>query len=192
MFRLDHPIAWKFISGAVPGPSQWFFHFGGEILITWTQEKTTTLGGTEPHHSSWQCKESHSCCCHGSLAPLAIGDSGTSTVLTRNESMRLLSLRQNEWTTARDPVQHKIWIYPCYRMVDTVHQQRRTHWWCTTPSKRLAKCNKLGGRVYWRYENVATLWIKPCQKYRTVSITFHPTLVYMYIQCVSPMLSIYV
>ena len=43
----------------------------------------TTLGGTEPHHSSWQCKESHRCCCHRPLASLEMGDSGTSTVLTR-------------------------------------------------------------------------------------------------------------
>ena len=26
----------KFISCVVPGPSQWFFHFGEEIIITWT------------------------------------------------------------------------------------------------------------------------------------------------------------
>ena len=26
----------KFISCVVPGPSQWFFHFGEEIVITWT------------------------------------------------------------------------------------------------------------------------------------------------------------
>ena len=46
------------------------------------QEKTMTLGGTEPHHSSWQCKESHRCFCHEPLAPLAMEDSGTSTILT--------------------------------------------------------------------------------------------------------------
>ena len=51
-------------------------------------EEKTTICGTEPHHSSWQCKESHRCC-HGYLAPLAMEDSGTSTVLTRYESMRL-------------------------------------------------------------------------------------------------------
>ena len=50
------------------------------------QEKMMALGGTEPY-PSWQCKESHHCCCHGPLALLAIGDSGTSTVLTRYESM---------------------------------------------------------------------------------------------------------
>ena len=41
--------------------STWFFHIGEVIVIAWTQEKTT-LGGTEPHHSSWQCKKSRSCC----------------------------------------------------------------------------------------------------------------------------------
>ena len=78
----------KFISCVVLRPLQWFFHFGEEIVITRTQEKTTILGGTEPHHSSWQCKESH-CCCHGCLAPFSMGDSGTSIVLTQYESMWL-------------------------------------------------------------------------------------------------------
>ena len=32
-----------------PGPSLWFFNFGEEIVIAWTQEKTTTLGCTKPH-----------------------------------------------------------------------------------------------------------------------------------------------
>ena len=36
-----------------------------------------------------------------------MGDSGTSTVLTRYESMQLRSLRQTEKTTARDPVEHR-------------------------------------------------------------------------------------
>ena len=42
------------------------------MVIAWTQEKTTTLGVIEPHHSSWQCNESHRCCCHGPLAPLTM------------------------------------------------------------------------------------------------------------------------
>ena len=54
------------------------------------------------------------CCCHGHLAPLAMGDSRTSTVLTRYEPKRLQSLRQNERTTAKGPVQYKRWIYPWY------------------------------------------------------------------------------
>ena len=36
MFRIDRPIAHKFISCVAPGPSQWFFHFGEEIVIAWT------------------------------------------------------------------------------------------------------------------------------------------------------------
>ena len=67
------------------------------------RENFTTLGGTEPHDSSWQCKKSHCCCCHGPLALLAMGDSGTSTVLTQYKSMRLRSLRKSERTTARGP-----------------------------------------------------------------------------------------
>ena len=127
----------KFISCVGPSPSQWFFHFGEEIVIAWT----TTLGGTESHHSSWQCQESH-CCCHGPLAPLAMGDSGTSTVLTRYDSMRLQSLSPSERTTARYPVQHKRWTYPCYRALNTEHQQIRKRWCCTTSSKNLAKGHK--------------------------------------------------
>ena len=39
----------KFISCVVPNSSQCFFHFTEEIVISWTQEKTTTLGDTEPN-----------------------------------------------------------------------------------------------------------------------------------------------
>ena len=92
-----------------------------------TQEKTVTLGGTGPHHSSRQCKESHHCCFHRPLVPLAIGDSGTSTILTQYGTMRFRSLRQSERTTVRDPGQHKRWSYPCYRVVDMEHQQK---WMC--------------------------------------------------------------
>ena len=102
------------------------------------QEKTTTLGGTEPHHSSWQCKELHHCCCHGPLVPLAMGNSGTSTVLTQYESIQLRSLRQSETTTVRDPVQHMRWTYPC----NCEHQQRWTWWWCMMHAKHLAKGDK--------------------------------------------------
>ena len=45
-------------------------------------------------------------------------------------------------TAARDPVQHKRWICPCYRAVNMEHQQRCTRWWCTTPSKHLTKGDK--------------------------------------------------
>ena len=65
----------KFISCVVPDPPHWFFHFGDEIVLSWNQEKRTTLGGTEPHHSSGKCKESHRCYFQGPLTPLAVGDS---------------------------------------------------------------------------------------------------------------------
>ena len=48
---------------------------------------------------------------------------------------------------------------------------------CTTPSKYFAKVINWGW-LYWRYINVLPLWIKPCQKYRTVAITFYPDFVY--------------
>ena len=35
-----------------PCPSQRSFRSREESLIAWTEEKTTALGGTEPHHSS--------------------------------------------------------------------------------------------------------------------------------------------
>ena len=97
-----HPYSTdKFICCIVPGSSQWFLHFGEDIVIAWTQGKSTILGGTETHRSSWQRKESHRCCCHGPLEPLTMENSGTSPVLIRYDSMRLLSLRQSERTTAR-------------------------------------------------------------------------------------------
>ena len=91
--------------------------------------------------------------------------------------LHAITISSPKWkNTARGPVQHKIWTYPCYRAVNTEHQQRCTRWWCTTPSKHLGKViNK--GWLYWRYINVVPLWINPCQKYLTVTITFYPTLV---------------
>ena len=80
------------------------------------QEETTKLDGTVPHHS-WKCKESYCCCCHGPLVLLAMGDSGTSILLTRYECIQLWSLFQNERTTARNntrdefihAIGHSIW-----------------------------------------------------------------------------------
>ena len=122
MFRIDRPM--DRISSSlglyVPGLSLWLFHYGEDIVIAWTQEKMTIFGGTEPHHSSRQCKESHRCCCNGLLAQLAMGDSGTSTVLTQWESMWLRFLCQRERTTARDPVQHKDGQYGTSTKMDTL------------------------------------------------------------------------
>ena len=43
-------------------------------------------------------------------------------------------LRRWQWA-ARGPVQHKRWNYPCYRAINTEHQQR--WWWYPTPSKHI-------------------------------------------------------
>ena len=132
MFCIDPPIA-RISSSLVPGLSQWFFHFVEEFVIAWNREETMSLGGTEPHHSSWQCKKSHPCC-HGPLAPLTMGDSGTSTLLTRYEYMRLRSLRQSEKTTEGNRYNTRYELV-CYRAVNMEYQQRWTRWWCTMPSK---------------------------------------------------------
>ena len=136
-------------------------HLTAAQLSSNAQEKTTILGGAESHHSSWQCKESHRCCCHGPLAPLAIEDFGTSTVLTRYESMRLRSFRQGERTIAREPVQHKRWTYPCYR----------GQYGTATKMDALMSAFQTFGKRW------LPLWIKPCHKYQTVAITFFQSLV---------------
>ena len=87
---------------------------------------------------------------------LAIGDSGTSTVLTRYESMRLWSLRQSERTIARDSVQDKRWTYPCHRAVNMEHNKDG----CADGVRRLTNIWKKviykEGRLYWRHINVWT------------------------------------
>ena len=89
----------------------------GRSTLKWFQGLRETLDGTDFRHSSWQCKESYRCYCHGPLAPLAMRDSGASTVLTRYEFTRLRSLRQSEGTITRGPVQHKRWTCPCILVV---------------------------------------------------------------------------
>ena len=85
-------------------------------------------------------------------SPIASGTSNGVTPCTamKNDGVlyhhsvasRLHSLRQSERTIARDPLQHKRLTYPCYRSVNTKHQQRWTSWWYTMPSKHLAKSDK--------------------------------------------------
>ena len=52
MFGRRPTISVRPIFVDIPGPSQWFFHFGEAFVIALTQEKTTTLGGTESYQSS--------------------------------------------------------------------------------------------------------------------------------------------
>ena len=114
--------------------------FGIEILIAWTQEKTTTLGGAEPHNSSWQCKKSHRCCCHRPLAPLTMGDSGTSTVRTRVHAITISSPKSKSHCVGHRTTQEI--NLSVLQSGHTKHQQRWARWWCTTPSKQLKKCDK--------------------------------------------------
>ena len=79
----------KFFSCVVSGPSQWSFHFGEEIVFAWTPEEKMTVGDYRTPSFSMTVHGVIPLCCHGPLAPLAVGDFGTSTVLARYESMRL-------------------------------------------------------------------------------------------------------
>jgi hypothetical protein len=75
---------------------------------------------------------------------LAIGDTGTSTILTRYVSVRVSCLRQNERTTAWDTLQHKREDYSCCKVVTCGHQQKGTHSLCKMPSTNLAE-----GGTHW-------------------------------------------
>ena len=84
-------------------------------------------------------KESHRYCCHEPLTPLAMGDSETSTVLAQYE-FHAITISSPKWKNhCKGPVQHKRWTYACYRAVNMEHQQTWMCWWCTAPSKHLAK-----------------------------------------------------
>ena len=143
----------KFISWVVSGPSQWFFHFGKEIVIAWTH-----IGWVRWMFQNLQFP-----------AVQEVRDSSgvTACIVMKNdavlyhqvssfssESMRLQSLDQSERTTTRDPVQHKRWTYLCYRTVNTEHQQRWTRWWCTTPSKHLKKVINKGVAILNCYQQL--------------------------------------
>ena len=106
------------------------------------QEKTTSLRDTEPHHSIGNARSHTHLLTVTDLLPRWQWEILEHLPYSPDVSMRLRSLRQSERTTARDPVQHKRWTYPCYMAVNTEHQQRWTRWWCTTPSKPLLKGDK--------------------------------------------------
>ena len=126
----------KFNSCVVPGPSQWFFLLWRKDRNRMDSYRVSTADVPEASIASgargpWQQQQCDTLHCHeewwGSVPPSVFSP----------ESMRLRSLRQSEITTVRDPVQYKRWTQPCYRAVNTEHQQRWTHWWCTTPSQHL-------------------------------------------------------
>ena len=103
----------KFISCVVSGPSQWFFHFGEEIVIAgihigWVRWMFQNL----PLPAAQEVRDSSS-----ATPYIVMKNDGIvyhQMASCSSESMRLRSLRQSERTTARDPVQHKRWTYPCY------------------------------------------------------------------------------
>ena len=86
----------------------------------------------------------------------------------------ITNLRPSERTTARNPVQHKRWAYPCsirnINKVESADGVRRL------PNIWQKVINN--GAAILKVHNIAPLWIKTCRKYRTVAITFYPALVY--------------
>ena len=105
--------------------------------------------------------------CHGPFAPLVMRDTETATVFTRYESMLLRSLRKSERTIARDPVQDKRYSGQSIR---NINKDERTDGVWYLPNFWKKVINKRCGELYWGYMNVVPLWIKPCQKCRTVAI----------------------
>ena len=138
-YRMD-----KFISCVVPSPSQWFFHFGKEIVIAWTHIMWVRwLFQNLPLPAAQEVHDSNS------VIPCTVTKNDETLYHQMSsfspKSMRLRSLRQTERTTARDSVHHKRWTYPFYRAVHMEHQQWWVRWWCTTYSKHWQKMRKKGG-----------------------------------------------
>ena len=121
----------KFISCFVPVPSQRFFHYGEEIVITWSRIRwvrwmfqNLTLPATQEVRDS------------SSVTPcIVMKNDGVLYHQVSSfsaESMWSRSLRQSERTTARDLVQHKRWTYPCYwqlKLTDMSSGGIKWSWW---------------------------------------------------------------
>ena len=122
----------KFFSCIVPHLSQWFLHFGEEIIIAWTH-----IGCVRWVFQKLQLPVAQEVRDNSGMTPcIVMKNDGVlyNQMSFSPESMRLWSLHQSERTTERDPVQHKTWTYPCYRVINTEHQKEMD-----TPSKHLAK-----------------------------------------------------
>ena len=116
---------------------QWFFHFGEDIIIVrtitgwgrWIFQNLPLPAAQEVHDSN-----------SGVIPCIAMKNDGVLYHQVSSfypESMPLRSLRQSEITRYSTR-----WTYPCYGAVNTEYPQRWTRWWCTTPSKHLAKGDK--------------------------------------------------
>ena len=142
MFHIDWPVA-RISSSLVlyQVSPQWFFHFGEEIVITWTH-----IGWVRWMYQNLSLPAAQEVRDSSSVIPCIVMKNDE--VLYHQlssfspESIRLRSLCQSERTTAKNPVQHKRWTYPCYRAVSMEQQQRWRRWWCTTASKHLTKGDK--------------------------------------------------
>ena len=97
-----------------------------------------------------------------------MGDSGTSSVLTRwvyvitisspkrnnhCEGQLIHAIGQSIWNINKDG--HADGVQYLLNILQKVINKER--------------------QLYWRYINVVLLWIKPCQKYQTIAITFYAT-----------------
>jgi hypothetical protein len=98
-------------------------------------------------------------------------NTGTSSVLTRYESVRLWSLPQNEGITVRGTLQHKRGHYSCCSAVTAGQHQKWTYWWCTTLYINLAD----GGNYIERMQVWLPQVIMSFQIYRGVATNFYPT-----------------
>ena len=119
----------EFISCAVPGPSQWFFfHFGKEIVIAWTHIRWVRwMFQILPLPMAQEVRDSSS----GVTPCIVMKNDGVlyHQVLSFSpESMWLQSLCQSERTTARNLMQHKRWIYLCYRITLTKIDALTVYW----------------------------------------------------------------
>ena len=103
---------YKFISCVVPGPSQWFFHLGKEMLIACTH-----IGWVRWMFQNLPLPTTQEIRDDSSSVTLCIVMKNDRVLYHQvlsfsSESIRLWSFRQSERTTARDPVQYKRWTYP--------------------------------------------------------------------------------
>ena len=87
----------------------------------------------------------------------AMGDSGTYIVFTRHW-IHVIIVSLPKWKNHCEgpSTTQEMKTFPCYRAINMEHQQRWMCWWCTTPSKHLAKGDQYWGRLYWRHINVWT------------------------------------
>ena len=155
----------KFISCVVPGPSQWLFHFGEEIIIAWTHIRWVRwMFQNLPFSAMQEVLDSSGVtpCIVMVQNPIILHDNARSHTAAVTDL-----LHRWQWEILEHPP-YSPDMSPCdydvsakvkeplrstrynttdeiIRAIGTVnmeHQQRWTCWWCTTPLKHLAKADK--------------------------------------------------